>query len=174
MTPVSHGMIGWLIAQPLIHRRDRILVTVAALVPDLDGLGLAVSLDYYSKYHHVFGHNVFLGLLLALVTLLYGIEKFKCAMLVFVAFNSHIFTDLLGSGVGWGVPYFWPLNDHVFEFHPPFQWELDSWQNFVATVIFLIMIVFVSVHKKRTIVETFSLSWDLKVVAILNRWLRRS
>lgn len=43
MSPTAHGLINWLISQPLHHRRERCLVTYAGLVPDIDGLGSRVA-----------------------------------------------------------------------------------------------------------------------------------
>ncbi len=45
MNPVTHALIGWSLAaaSPLNHR-ERGLVTLAAVVPDVDGLGIAVDL----------------------------------------------------------------------------------------------------------------------------------
>jgi membrane-bound metal-dependent hydrolase YbcI (DUF457 family) len=171
MTPITHGMIGWIISQPLEKRKDRWLVMAASLVPDLDGLGAIISIDYYAKYHHIFGHNFFFGILLSLLALKFAEDKKKAPLLVFLSFNSHILGDLLGSGVGWGVPYFWPLSKINYEFSPPFQWELDSWQNLLATAICMAIIFLCGLNKKRTIVEMFSVKTDLKVVAVFQGWL---
>lgn len=163
-------MIGWIISQPLEKRRDRLFVTTASVVPDFDGAGALISIDYYSEYHHVFGHNLFFGLLLLLVSMRLGFDKRKVPLLGFISFNSHILGDLLGSGAGWGIPYFWPLDKITYEFSYPYQWELDSWQNLVVTVICIFVIIALGYSKKRTIVELFSASADLKVVEVIDRW----
>jgi hypothetical protein len=170
MFPITHGMIGWVVSQPLESRRDRILVTVASVLPEFDGAGAVISTDYYAKYHHIFGHNIFFGVILYFVALKFGIDKMKTSLLVFIAFNSHILGDLLGSGAGWGIPYFWPHDKTVFEFSPPFQWELDSWQNLLATFFCMVIIIICAVKKKRTIVEIFSTKMDQKVVDVFNEW----
>lgn len=170
MSPITHGMTGWIISQPLEKRRDRILVTVASVLPDFDGAGGIISIDYYARYHHIFGHNIFFGLLLFLIAWKIGFDKIKVSLLVFVSFNSHILGDLLGSGAAWGVPYFWPVNETIYEFSYPFQWELDSWQNLLATAICIAAIIIFGLFKKRTIIEIFSVTTDAKVVTIFNRW----
>ena len=114
-------------------RRDRILVTVASLLPDFDGVGAIISIDYYARYHHIFGHNIFFGVLLSLIGFKLGVERIKVLLLVFISFHSHILGDLLGSGAGRGVPYFWPVSQTMYEFSNEFQWELDSWQNLLVT-----------------------------------------
>ena len=102
----------------------------------------------------------------------FGVNKIKVSMLMFISFNSHILGDLLGSGHGWGVPYFWPLNKTIYEFSSPFQWELDSWQNLLVTAFCFVVIIIIGVRRKRTIIEIFSIKTDNKVVAIFNRWFR--
>lgn len=163
-------MIGWIISQPLEKRRDRFFVTAASLIPDFDGDGAIISIDYYSRYHHIFGHNVFFGLLLFFFSMKFGIDKLKVSILVFISFNSHILGDLLGSGAGWRIPYFWPFDKTMYEFSYPFQWELDSWQNLIVTAICIVLIIMLGLFKRRTIVELFSVNVDQKVVGIFDRW----
>jgi membrane-bound metal-dependent hydrolase YbcI (DUF457 family) len=172
MSPITHGMTGWIISQPLEKRRDRLFVTLASLLPDLDGAGAIIDIDYYAQYHHTFGHNLFFGLLLLLVAWRYGTDKWRTALLAFLSFNSHILSDLLGSGNGWGIRYLWPVQNFMFEFSPPFQWELDSWQNLLFTTICMFIIIIIGLIKSRTIVELFSVTADEKVVTIFHRWFR--
>lgn len=89
---------------------------------------------------------------------------------MFISFNSHIVSDLFGSGAGWGIPFFWPVNNVMFEFSYPFQWELDSWQNLLITSICIVFIIILGLFKNRTIVEMFSVNADEKVVRIFHRW----
>ena len=75
MNPVSHLLTGWVVANTAdLTTRDRALVTLAGVVPDIDGLGIiaeilteqtAFPLLWYSKYHHVLCHITapFLGYL---------------------------------------------------------------------------------------------------------------
>jgi inner membrane protein len=171
MSPITHGLIGWLVSQPLSNRKDRVITTSAALLPDIDGAGIIISIDYYSKYHHVFGHNLLFGLLLSAISYTLAKEKMKAAILVLLSFNTHILGDLLGSGAGWGIPYWWPLSKKQYEFSAPFQWELDSWQNLLATFLCILLIVFMALKKDRTVVEIFSENADKKVVAVFKKWL---
>ena len=57
MSPIIHAAVGWLIGQPLKERRDRIVVAVAAVAPDIDGLGLLVSEELYVEWHHRLAHG---------------------------------------------------------------------------------------------------------------------
>lgn len=173
MFPITHGLIGWTISQPLKERKDRIVVTAASLLPDLDGAGAIISTDYYAKYHHVFGHNFMFGILLSVMALFYCTDKKKSAPLVLLSFNSHILGDLLGSGAGWGIPYWWPFHQHVYEFSPPFQWELDSWQNLLVTFVCIILVIYFAVKKNRTVMEVFSTALDKKVVEVFQDWFKK-
>lgn len=169
MNPITHAAIGWLIAQPLPKRRDRILVTMAGLIPDIDGLPILWSLDSYGRFHHTFSHNLLACVIGTLLLGLWAKSKFKTTLFCFLSLNIHCLCDLLGSGYGWPLWYFWPLSNWNFSLPSPFQWELASWQNMLITVICLIAIGWVGVKKKRTIVEIFSLSADRKVVQTLQK-----
>jgi membrane-bound metal-dependent hydrolase YbcI (DUF457 family) len=170
MTPITHGLIGWITATPLSERKDRYLVTLAGIAPDIDGIGALIDIEYYSRYHHIIAHNLIFGIILALFSMLISANKKLTSLLVFVSFNLHILGDLLGSGAGWGVSYLWPLNNQSFEFIPPYQWELDSWQNFIATALCIIIIITISLKKKITIVELFNKKVDQKIVTVFNQW----
>ena len=57
MNPIVHAELSWLAAQWLPHRRDRILVVLAGLAPDLDGLSILGGLASYDRWHHVATHG---------------------------------------------------------------------------------------------------------------------
>jgi inner membrane protein len=170
MSPITHGLIGWLIAQPLPARRDRVLVTAAAVVADLDGLSILWSLDAYDRLHHTFGHNLFAGLAVTLACLALARARPRAAALAAASYHSHILGDLLGSGAGWPILYFWPLSDSPFSFAPPLQWELGSWQNVAVTAACLTWAAAIGVRQGRTVVEVASAAADAEVVAVLRRW----
>ena len=45
MNPVSHLLTGWVVANTVdLKARDRALVTLAGVVPDIDGLGLVAEI----------------------------------------------------------------------------------------------------------------------------------
>ena len=107
MNPASHFLISWTTANlAAISRRDRILVTVAGVVPDLDGAGIlfelltentAMPLIWYSRYHHVLGHNLLICLILVSAAFLIGHRRWMSAMLALLAFHLHLLGDLAGS-----------------------------------------------------------------------------
>ena len=172
MSPITHALIGWTISQPLSSKRDRMLVTVASVIPDIDGLTLLGGVELYHEYHHTFGHNVFLAGMFPLFFLRNTGERAKFFVLAFLSFHSHLFTDLLGSGADWGIYYLWPFSRMEITSFPPFQWELDSWQNLVTTILFMLVVMFIGIKKGRTIVEVFSDKADLELVNVLRKWTR--
>ncbi len=175
MHPPTHGMIGWLTGCALEHRRDRILVTAAALLPDIDGLLILGGEALYGRWHHTFGHNLFAGLALAAGAAVVARQRTKAAVLVLVSFHGHLLCDLLGSGTGWGIPWLWPLVAHEWMLEPPFQWELVSWQNILTTVVCMMAIAVVGARHGRTIVEVVSVRADAAVVEVVQRrlsWVR--
>jgi hypothetical protein len=124
MSPITHFLSGWLLAQSgSLERRDRAFVTLAAVVPDVDGFGLPVEiltrtsahpLTWWSDYHHVLGHN--LGFALLVMGLAAGVARRKAltGVLVFCAFHFHLFCDLIGArgpdGHQWPIPYLFPFS----------------------------------------------------------------
>jgi len=45
MSPITHFLLGWIVANTdRLNRRERALVTVAGVIPDLDGAGVVAEL----------------------------------------------------------------------------------------------------------------------------------
>lgn len=75
MHPITHLLLGWTVASiARLTHRERAAVTLAGVVPDLDGLGILAEvltrswdrpLLWWSDYHHVLAHNLCGGLLVA-------------------------------------------------------------------------------------------------------------
>lgn len=174
MLPTTHAIISWSISQPLQNRKDRIIITATSIIPDLDGLGVLFSIDFYSKYHHTIGHNLLFITLTSLVLSLFSKERKRVFLLSLISLHAHLLGDLLGSGTGWGIKYFLPFNEYYLEFAPPFHWELDRWQNLVITALLIIYVLRQGVKKERTIMEIFSLRLDQKIVQAIKKRLKCS
>ena len=178
MSPLTHFLLGWSVAgtDTSLTPRERAAVTLAGVVPDIDGMGVIWDLisrsgnfDFYQRYHHVFGHNLFFGLLVAACGLLFGVRKRLVAALLFVSFNLHLLGDLLGArGQGddfWAVPYFWPLSDR--DYYWSGQWPLNGWQNFVITGILLSLMFYLAVKRGYSPLEMVSPRADRAFVRTL-------
>src|SRR5215470_173296 len=107
MSPVTHFLTGWIAANAStnLDHRSRILVTLAAVAPDLDGLGIVPELLtagsnhpvlWYSSYHHVLCHNLAFGLLLGLGACVIGARWFT-GLLALMSFHLHVACDVIGS-----------------------------------------------------------------------------
>ncbi|HNV68504.1 MAG TPA: metal-dependent hydrolase [Candidatus Ozemobacteraceae bacterium] len=163
MNPITHALVGWTIARPLSsHRRDRLMITLAGILPDIDGLGLPVEAltngthDWYSTWHHALTHNLTAAAALAAILTfirrwgerrqtspqddarppLGSIWLFLACLL---STHLHLLGDLIGSkgpdGDPWPVPYFAPFSDVTWV--APFQWEINAWPNFALTILLL-------------------------------------
>ena len=170
MSPLIHAEVGWLVALPLPRRRDRVLVTVAAVIPDVDGLSLLAGDASYEQWHHRVAHGLCAALVVAVVALTVS-RKPLAAILAVAAFHTHVAMDLAGSGPGWPILYFWPFAD--VEWLPAWQWNLASWQNaaFGLTTTFLCLACALVVG--RTPVELVSTRADARVVETIRRRFRR-
>ncbi|UCD78527.1 MAG: metal-dependent hydrolase [Desulfobacterales bacterium] len=182
MNPVSHFLISWAVANTAdISRRDRVLVTLCGVVPDLDGVGFlaelltensASPLIWYSKYHHVLCHNLGFGLLLAAVVFMFSVRKWVTAFLALAAFHLHLLGDLAGSrgpdSHQWPIPYLFPLSaDWKLTWHG--QWELNAWPNILLTLLFLGLTLFLAWKRGYSPLEIISQKADRALVSRLRQ-----
>ncbi len=117
MSPVTHFLSGWVLANcTKLNPRDRALVTLASVAPDLDGLGIipelltrnsAHPLLWFSLYHHS-RHTLAFALVIAAVVLAVANQTWKTGFLALLRFHLHLLEDLLGSrghdGYQWPIP----------------------------------------------------------------------
>ena len=157
MSPITHLLISWSVANiSKISRRERALVTLAGVAPDIDGAGLIIDvfchgsdqpLQLWSMYHHVLGHNIGFGLLLVIVTFALSTRRWVTSLLVFMSFHLHLLCDLLGSkgpyGYQWPIPYLFPFSD-AWQWTWAYQWQLNAWPNFAITIFTILLILFFS------------------------------
>jgi hypothetical protein len=73
--------------------------------------------------------------------------------------------DLLGSGEGWGIPYFWPIVKQEYLWN---QWDLYSWQNLTAAGVLLIWTVLIAKYRKRTPLEAVMPRLDRQIVQLFD------
>jgi hypothetical protein len=152
VSPVTHFLTGWVVANTStkLNRRERALITLAGVIPDLDGLGIIAEaltrnsdypLLWWTKYHHVVGHNLCFGLIVSVAGAALAPRRWLTATLIFVSFHLHLLTDLVGSrgpdGYQWPIRYLFPFTE--WEFSWSGQWELNAWPNFVITGMALLL-----------------------------------
>lgn len=171
MNPIIHAELGWITGQPLRERRDRILVTVAGIAPDVDGLTLLAGQEAYGRWHHVLAHGFVAAGVTALVVFALARERVKAAALALVSFHLHLLCDLAGSGPGWPIHYYWPVNMNEWMWDG--QWNLASWQNSLIGMSVTVFALSCALWFRRTPVEIFSVKADLQVVAALRKRFKR-
>jgi inner membrane protein len=160
------------------ERRDRILVTAAAVIPDLDGLGIipelitrnsSHSLAWFSEYHHLLLHNLAAALTICGVMAIAAKHRLKVLWLALLSYHLHLLGDVLGSrgpdGYQWPIPYLHPFSK--WEWSWKGQWDLASWQNLLITVALLAASYVVIRTKRISPVEVFSKRADTAVVNAL-------
>src|SRR5208283_4558184 len=181
MSPVTHFLTGCVFANSAsLGRRDRALVTLACVVPDVDGLGIVAEyltrnsqhpLAWFSTYHHSL-HSLPFAIVVAAVSFALATQRWKTAGLAFLSFHIHLFEDLLGSrgpeGYQWTIPYFMPFS-HACELTWRGQWALNAWPNFAITIALLVMTFYLAWLRGFSPLEMVSLKVDAAFVAALRK-----
>ena len=183
MSPVTHLFIGWLTANTAqVNRRERIIITLAGIAPDMDGLVIVgdflarkntEQLELWSTYHHVLGHNIgFAMLVIVTAYLLARVRKLTTAILVGISFHLHLLGDFIGSrgpdGYQWPIPYLEPFSDS-WQWAWQGQWVLNSWQNFLVTVLALGIIFYLAWKRGYSPLEMISSKADSSFIVTLRK-----
>ena len=182
MNPATHLLLGWSIAGACdISRRERAFVTIAGIIPDLDGGGILFdfftsdkSPSLYVKYHHVLGHNILFGLILCMFTAWFSKRRIITTLLVFLSFHIHLLGDMAGSmgpdGYQWPIPYLLPFSD-TWQLVWKGQWELNAWPNFVTTFVAGLLMFYIAWKREVSPLGIISIKAnDVFVTALRNRF----
>ena len=184
MNPITHLLSGWLLAGSAgpLTKREQTLVTLAAVAPDLDGLGLLAELPtrdsahpllWWSEYHHLLAHNLPFACVLAAGSALLSRRShpFVTATLVFLAVHLHLLGDLAGSrgpdGYPWPIPYLYPFSPEP-QLTWSGQWALNAWPNIVLTVAFLAATFFLAWRRGYSLIGLASRRADAAFIAALH------
>jgi hypothetical protein len=185
VNPITHFLVGWSIANSCeLNRRERAAVSLSAVVPDLDGLGVVVDFatrtssnptELWGAYHHVLGHNFAVGVLASAVSFSIATRRWLCAVLAFLSFHLHILGDIVGGrgpdGDQWPIPYLAPLSD-AWQLSWSGQWELNAWPNIVLTIGLLALTFYLACRRRFSPLELISERADSAFVATLRRRFR--
>ena len=180
MNPVTHLFIGWLVANTApLGRKDRAIVTLASVIPDVDGLGIIADvitrsasepLHWWSRFHHTLGHNLAFGLVVMGAAWCLASRRYVIAGLAFASFHLHLLGDLLGSrGPGshqWTIPYLVPFSDTP-QIVWQGQWALNAWPNIAITLVLLALTFYLAWRRGCSPVGLASPRADRAVVATL-------
>jgi inner membrane protein len=182
MTPPQHLIISWVVANSVtLDRRARVCITLAGILPDVDGLGYVIDRinlrfdiysNYYTDYHHFIGHNIFAGLLIASMMAYFCQHKIAVFLLSLLTFHLHLLADLAGSmggdGYQWPIYYLYPLMPDLAITWSE-QWELSSWRNSAIGSSFFIIALIIARYRRVTFFELFSARIEQKVAEVMRQ-----
>ena len=182
MSPATHLLIGWTVANTTtLNRRERALVTLAGVIPDVDGLGLVADfltrnsahpLNWWGRFHHILAHNLGFALGVAVAAFLLSTRRWVAASLAFLSFHLHLFGDLIGArgpeGYQWPIPYLSPFSD-AWDLAWEGQWALNAWPNFVITGVLLVLTFFLAWRRGFSPLELVSAGADRAFVQTLRQ-----
>ncbi|ETX05472.1 MAG: hypothetical protein ETSY2_22750 [Candidatus Entotheonella gemina] len=164
-----------------LNRRERAAITLASVVPDLDGLGIVAEvltrsserpLLWRSDYHHVLGHNLCGTLLVAVISGLLATRRRRTAGLAFLGFHLHLLGDLIGGrgleGFQWPIHYLYPFSQS-WQWTWAGQWALNAWPNMVLTAALLLVTGLVAWKRGVSPLELVSTAANQVVVSTLRR-----
>jgi len=181
MSPVTHFLTGWVFANcARLDRRERAIVTLACVAPDVDGLGIipelltrnsAHPLLWFTLYHHSL-HTLAFSLVVAAVAFALARQRWKTAFLALLSFHLHLFEDVLGSrgpdGYQWPIPYLLPFS-HSLQLAWRGEWALNAWPNVALTVALLLGTLWLAWRRGFSPLEMISTRADAAFVAALRR-----
>ena len=185
MSPETHLLASWIIAAKATDNpRDCRLVTLAGLLPDLDGVGIIVDLGgetfglrpttLYGTYHHWLLHGIFGGVLIAAFLACFAQRGLRVALLALVVFHLHLLCDLVGSrGPAptdlWPIYYLGPFSRNGMLLWAG-QWRLDGWINRYLTVALFLWALWLPIKLGHSVVGVFNRRADRVFVGVLRKW----
>ena len=179
MSPVTHFLVGWMVANTGgSNRRERTAVSVAGVIPDIDGLGAIPEvltqnrshpLTWFSGYHHTF-YNLTFVVVVASVSFALATRRWKTAALAFLSFHLHLLGDLLGArgpdGYQWPIPYLLPFS-RAWEWTWEGQWAPNAWPDFLITFVLLLATFYLAWQQGFSPLEMLSSAADNAFVRAL-------
>jgi inner membrane protein len=181
MSPVTHFLSGWVLANcARLDRKDRALVTLACVIPDIDGLGIipevltrnsAHPLLWFTLYHHSL-HTLAFALVVAALAFAIATRKWATGRLALLSFHLHLFEDVVGSrgpeGYQWPIPYLYPFSSSL-QFVWRGEWGLNAWPNVALTVALLLVTLWLAWRRGFSPLEMISTKADAALVATLRQ-----
>lgn len=181
MSPITHFLTGGMVANlAKLDRRDRAIVTLACVVPDIDGLGVIPELLtrnsshpllWFTLYHHSL-HTLAFALVVAFVSFVLASQRWKAAGLALLSFHLHLLEDLAGSrgpdGYQWPIPYLTPFSSSL-QLAWRGQWGLNSWPNVAITAVLLAITLWLARRRGFSPLEMVSTRADAALLTALRR-----
>src|SRR5262245_23284243 len=119
MNPITHFLASWTTADlARLDSRDRALVSVCGVAPDLDGLGVVVDYAnrmlgrpeswYFGQYHHALLHGLPAAIVIPGIVAILARDRLRTFMVGVLVVHLHFLCDLVGAR-GPGVDDIWPI-----------------------------------------------------------------
>jgi inner membrane protein len=186
MSPVTHFFTGWVLANcARLERRERAIVTLACVAPDIDGLGIipelltrnsAHPLLWFTLYHHSL-HTLAFSLIVAVIAFTLARQRWKTGLLALLSFHVHLMEDILGSrgpdGYQWPIPYLAPFSSAV-QLAWRGEWGLNAWPNVAITAALLLTTFWLAWRNGFSPLEMISARADDSFVRALRRRFPRT
>ena len=185
MSPATHLFVSWVIAAKTTDNpRDCRLVTLAGILPDLDGLGLIPDVVtralgyrgtlYYEHYHHFLLHGIYGGVAIAVLLTCFARHRWRVLLLALLVFHVHLLCDLVGSRGPepedlWPIFYDGPFNKNWMWLWKG-QWPLDAWRNRILSAVLFVWSLQIAVQRGYSFVGVFNRRLDEKFVGVLRQW----
>ncbi len=166
----AHAAVGWTLAlvPRWTDRRLRIACLAAATIPDIDAGTYLFGDEAYLTWHHTFGHNLLLGVLVLAATI--ALERRRPpgrlaveGLLVTLAFGSHLLSDAWFTR--FPLHLWWPFQGPTYLI--PGGVELDHWSNRLLLYVGAGSIIPCALWRKVTPLEVFWPRLDRIVVSVL-------
>jgi len=169
LNPIEHLLIGWTAAQAVpLDRRDRAIVTIASVIPDIDGFGILPELltrgtshevFWWTEYHHTLCHNLLSAVVYTAIAAVIARARLRTSIMAFLSFHLHLLGDVIGArgpdGYQWPIPYWLPFSDK-WQWSWDGQWALNAWQNFAITIPLLVFTIWMAWKFARSPLEIVS------------------
>lgn len=182
MNPITHALASWAVANalPRSTRRERVLVALAGVAPDVDGIGIVPDAltrwltdsptTFFHQYHHKLHCIAWAAGVAAICAVIARDRRAIVAALALVTFHLHLLCDVIGArgpdGDQWPIPYLLPFSD-AWRWTWSGQWALNAWPNFAITGALLAFAGVVAVKRGFSPVEILSARADAAVVRTL-------
>lgn len=164
----THILSGWCAANLLpLNARQRLFCMVAASLSDVDGMGILFSQELYWDFHHRLGHCALFAVAASSILAVFSPRRIASFLVYLALFHLHLGLDVLGSGTGWKIYYFWPFNWVGYKID--WGWELYSWQNIAAFFALLAWTLAIAIWRQRTPLELLTPSLDRRFVGYFAR-----
>jgi len=160
-----HAALGWVIGNfGGADRRLRKWCVIGAILPDIDAIPFLFSAQAYGRWHHTFGHNVFLwGLFVSWIT--FKFRSKRAFLLSFLSFGSHLLTDAKFSG--WLLQLFWPFSKagYLFRGSVSLSAPINTYMVYYSFVVVGIL----ALLYQRTPLDIFSAKLDRLFLSFFQR-----